>query len=30
MIDGGDIALIRARQAVDALWAGEAIPRSLE
>jgi len=29
MIDGGDIALIRARQAVDALWAGEAIPRSL-
>ncbi len=30
MIDGGDIALIRARQPVDALWAGETIPKSLE
>jgi diaminopimelate decarboxylase len=30
MIDGGDIALIRARQPVDALWAGEVIPKSVE
>jgi diaminopimelate decarboxylase len=30
MIDGGDIALIRARQPVDALWAGERIPKLLE
>ena len=30
MIDGEDVALIRARQPVDALWAGETIPRSLE
>jgi len=30
MIDGGDVALIRARQPVDALWAAEAIPKSLE
>jgi diaminopimelate decarboxylase len=29
MIDGGDIALIRARQPVEALWAGESIPKSL-
>ncbi len=30
MIDGDDVALIRARQPVDALWAGETIPKSLE
>jgi diaminopimelate decarboxylase len=29
MIDRGDIALIRARQPVEALWAGERIPKSL-
>jgi diaminopimelate decarboxylase len=29
MIDGGAIALIRARQPVEALWADEAIPKSL-
>ena len=30
MIDGSDIAVIRARQPVDALWADERIPTSLE
>jgi diaminopimelate decarboxylase len=29
MIDRGDIALIRARQPVEALWAGESVPKSL-
>jgi diaminopimelate decarboxylase len=30
MIDNGDIALIRARQPVEALWAGEHIPTFLQ
>jgi diaminopimelate decarboxylase len=30
MIDGGEIALIRPRQAVEALWADERIPKSRE
>jgi len=30
MIDGGEIALIRPRQAIEALWADEHIPKSRE
>jgi len=30
MIDGGKVALIRARQPIEALWADERIPKSLE
>jgi diaminopimelate decarboxylase len=30
MIDGDDVALIRARQPADTLWADERIPKSLE
>lgn len=30
LIDGGKVALIRARQPLEALWAGERIPKSLE